>query len=407
MTSTQTYEDNSNLILGTDENDTLNGTEGDDTIIGNPGDDLKIGAAGSDRFIWNNGDGSDINEGDDGYDISEINGAPDDGDELDLRANGERALFERLNPGPFTVDTDNVEQFEINGLGGDDTLTVQDLTGTDIQRVVFNGGDGIDYLDASQTSVNMVARGGEGDDTLIGGNGNDILIGDTGSDLKIGGLGNDRFIWNNGDGSDINEGDDGYDVSQINGAPDDGDEFDLSANGERALFERLNLVPFTVDTDNVEQFAINGLGGDDILTVQDLTGTDVQRVVFDGGDGNDNLNASYTDTDITALGGAGDDTLTGGSGNDLISGGDGLDILTGGVGADTFVLGFEGVDTIADFNFSEGDTIQISTLELGISSVDSLGYDNNTNTLYWGETELATLETPLAEFTPSEYIELV
>ncbi len=96
------------------------------------------------------------------------------------------------------------------------------------------------------------------------------------------------------------------------------------------------------------------------------------KAIFDGGDGNDILDASHTYTDITALGGAGNDSLTGGSGNDLITGGDGNDTLVGGFGADTFVVGFNGIDTIADFNFSEGDIIQVSTLELGISSVESL-----------------------------------
>lgn len=133
-----------NEIIGTEGDDTLTGTQDNDSIIGNTGNDEKTGDAGDDRFIWNNGDGSDINEGDDGLDIAEINGAPEDGDELELRANGDRALFERLNLGPFTIDADNVEQFEINGLGEDDTLTVQDLSGTDVSEVVFNGGDGND-----------------------------------------------------------------------------------------------------------------------------------------------------------------------------------------------------------------------------------------------------------------------
>nr|MDJ0593282.1 hypothetical protein [Pleurocapsa sp. MO_226.B13] len=189
--------------------------------------------------------------------------------------------------GPFTVDTDNVEQFEINGLGGDDTLTVQDLSGTDVQQVFFTGGAGSDILDASHTFVDVVAFGGEDDDTLTAGAGNDELIGDTGDDYKIGGAGDDRFIWNNGDGSDINEGDDGYDIAEINGAAEAGDEFKLGANGDRALFERVNLGPFTIDADNVEEFEINGLGGDDTLTIRDLSGTDVSQVSFDGGDGDD------------------------------------------------------------------------------------------------------------------------
>ena len=197
----QTLNNTSNLIVGTDENDTLIGTEGQDTIIGNQGDDLKVGAAGDDRFIWNNGDGSDTMEGDAGYDITEVNGALEAGDDFELRANGHRTEFERLNLGNFVLDVDNVERFEINGGGGDDTLTVQDLTGTDVQKVIFRGGEGNDTFDATAANVATIAYGDEGDDllqgssvpeiadTLQGGAGNDTIIGNQGGDLKIGGEG--------------------------------------------------------------------------------------------------------------------------------------------------------------------------------------------------------------------------
>lgn len=82
--------------------------------FGNRGNDVKIGGDGNDLFIWNNGDGSDIMEGDCWFDTTQVNGAVDDGDNFELRANGARAEFERLNLGNFVLDVDNVEQFEIN-----------------------------------------------------------------------------------------------------------------------------------------------------------------------------------------------------------------------------------------------------------------------------------------------------
>ncbi|NEO97354.1 MAG: calcium-binding protein [Symploca sp. SIO2E9] len=189
-------------------------------------------------------------------------------------------------------------------------------------------------------------RGGDGDDTLAGGNGDDTLIGDRGSDLFLGGWGNDRFIWNDGDGSDVMEGDQDFDVTQFNGAVNDGDNTVLESNGVRASFQRVNLGQITLDVDNVEQFEINGLGGDDTLTVKDLSPTDVIKVVFDGGDGNDFLDASQTNVDILAIGGDGSDTLVGGSGNDTIVGGSledlgqgEIDYMSGSGGADTYVLG--------------------------------------------------------------------
>jgi Ca2+-binding RTX toxin-like protein len=98
---------------------------------------------------------------------------------------------------------DDTEQAEINGGGGDDTLTVNDLSATDMQTVIFNGGDGNDILDASHANVPIIADGGAGDDLLIGstqddqlfgGDGNDTLIGNGGNDVLIGGAGDDLLI---------------------------------------------------------------------------------------------------------------------------------------------------------------------------------------------------------------------
>ncbi len=383
--------------------DTLKGGAGNDTIIGNKGDDQMFGDAGRDRLIWNNGDGSDIMEGGKGYDVVEVNGAIADGDNFELRANGQRAEFERLNLGPFTLDVDDVEKFEINGGGGNDTLNVQDLTGTDVKRVVFNGGDGDDILDASASNVKIYADGGAGNDllsgssvpeitdTLKGGAGNDTIIGNKGDDQMFGDAGRDRLIWNNGDGSDIMEGGKGYDVVEVNGAIADGDNFELRANGQRAEFERLNLGPFTLDVDDVEKFEINGGGGNDTLNVQDLTGTDVKRVVFNGGDGDDILDASASNVKIYADGGAGNDTLIGGSGDDLLIGGDGSDLLIGGGGNDTLIggngldgFGFDsnaafnpidiGANTISNFTQGEDLVVLDKTVFSHLSSDVGIGF---------------------------------
>ncbi|MGQ4648088.1 calcium-binding protein [Lyngbya aestuarii] len=211
---------------------------------------------------------------------------------------------------------------------------------------VIQGGAGNDVLFGS--NGDDLIRGGEGDDTLKGLQGNDVLIGDQGSDLMEGGYGDDRMVWNNGDGSDIMEGGNGFDVTEFNGSVPGGDELVLQSNWGRALFDRVNLGPITLDVDDVEQFEINGLGGDDTLTVKDLSGTDVQQVIFNGGDGNDFLDASQTAVNILAIGGDGSDTLIGGSGNDTIIGGNldaadpllsGLDYMTSGGGSDTYSLG--------------------------------------------------------------------
>jgi Ca2+-binding RTX toxin-like protein len=61
------------------------------------------------------------------------------------------------------------------------------------------------------------------------------------------------------------------------------------------------------------------------------------------------------------FGGSGNDTLVGGGGDDKISGDAGDDSLRGGTGADTFKFAFgeDGHDTITDFNFGDGDRIEL------------------------------------------------
>lgn len=266
------------------------------------------------------------------------------------------------------------ENDTIRGGRGDDTIL---------------GGGGADLLLGNRGEDSI--EGGEGVDTLRGGRSNDTLIGNTEGDLIRGGKGDDLLVWNNGDGSDTMRGGRGFDTVRVNGAVDEGDNFELRANGERAEFERLNLGNFVLDVDDVEQFEIDGLGGDDTLTVQDLTGTDVQQVIFNGADGNDLLDASLTNVSVIADGGEGEDTLLGGSADDTLIGGNGNNIYTGGAGADVFVVSFDGIDVINDFNRVEGDILQISRSEFGISSIDDLTYDNTTGILSVRDTQIADI----------------
>ncbi|MEM5474120.1 VCBS domain-containing protein [Hoeflea sp. AS60] len=84
------------------------------------------------------------------------------------------------------------------------------------------------------------------------------------------------------------------------------------------------------------------------------------------------------------FGGFGDDILNGGEGNDILNGGLGHDELTGGLGGDTFVfdaealsnaMGADGIlDMIADYNFADGDVVDLSAL-LGSEDVT----DTNAN----------------------------
>jgi Ca2+-binding RTX toxin-like protein len=68
---------------------------------------------------------------------------------------------------------------------------------------------------------------------------------------------------------------------------------------------------------------------------------------------------------VTLDGGVGSDTITGSSGVDKIIGGIGNDILTGNGGADNFIFSEAGdlhADTITDYNATEGDKLNLSSL---------------------------------------------
>jgi len=217
----------------------------------------------------------------------------------------------------------------ITGTGGGDTIDA--LGGNDVVR----GGDGDDRL-----------SGGAGDDSLYGENGDDLLIGNSGSDRMIGGWGDDTMVWNNGDGSDLMEGGHDYDTTVVNGADTAGDAFTINPNGDRVDFDRVNLVPFSLDIGSTEKLEVNGQGGDDTITA---------------GDGLKHLIKLKLD------GGAGNDEITGGDGNDWIDGGYGYDTLTGGAGYDSFVFE-KGKDVITDFEHGK-DTIVIE----GYDWIDGYG----------------------------------
>ena len=112
-----------------------------------------------------------------------------------------------------------------------------------------------------------------------------------------------------------------------------------------------------------------------------------------GGSGNDTIKGNSAANYL--FGFDGDDTIDGGAGNDQLEGGRGADTLTGGKGADTFIFAspLDGkADTITDFNFSEGDILQLdhnifTALEKGTLAADQFvagkeAKDENDHLLY-------------------------
>ena len=348
----------------------------------------------------------------------------------DLRGTGITGVANDLASVPGrTTPGAAVAQTVVNGTVGDDTIvasgtgaatTVHGLAAT-VRILHADARDGLtiagltgnDHIDATGLQADapkLAADGGAGNDTVLGGAGADSLTGGDGNDLVDGnggvdtinlGTGDDRFVWDPGDGSDVVQGGDGHDVMAFNGAAA-AEQFELSANGSHALFTR-DLGAIRMDLAGLEQVDVASVGGNDNLTVDNLTGTDVTTVNNDlaatlggtvpgagvaqttvnGTDGADGIavsgaggsssvsglaatvNVAHADptrdelgifalggndhVDATALkadaiqlgadGGAGDDTLLGGAGADVLRGGDGNDTIDGNQGADVAILG--------------------------------------------------------------------
>ncbi|AOX01713.1 hypothetical protein BJP34_21745 [Moorena producens PAL-8-15-08-1] len=136
-----------------------------------------------------------------------------------------------------------------------------------------------------------------------------------------------------------------------------------------------------------------------------LTGSETGLVGywnFDEGsvNGNTITDLSGNGNDGTLINGQSDNIVSKvNAGDDILEGGEGNDTLTGNGGADTFVFNSlsEGVDTITDFDATEGDVIQITRNGFGITSdnLDGFTYDETTGALSFEGTQIATLENPV------------
>jgi Ca2+-binding RTX toxin-like protein len=249
-----------NLVLnGGDGNDTITGSAGSDLVNGGRGNDVALLGAGDDTFVWNPGDGSDTVEGQAGSDTLLFNGA-NVSEKIDISANGSRVRFTR-DVANITMDVNGTETIDFRALGGADTITVNDLTGTDVNQV----------------KIDLAAPGGGGDGAV-----DTVVINATSGDDVI------TAVNNNG-------------VVTVSG-----------------LASEVTISNFEAD----DRLVINGLGGDDVIEASGLTG---MQLTADGGDGDDVLIGSPgNDTllggagDDVLIGGGGQDVLDGGPGNNIV-----------------------------------------------------------------------------------------
>jgi RTX calcium-binding nonapeptide repeat (4 copies) len=243
----------------------------------------------------------------------------------------------------FNFDRAAIAKIAVNAGDGDDLVRIDDSNGAFNAGIptTIDGGDGNDTL-----------GGGTGIETLRGGDGNDSIDGNGGNDVAFMGDGDDTFVWDPGDASDVVEGQDGADTMLFNGAGG-AEQVDLSANGNRLRFVRTQGA-ITMDTAGVERVDFNALGGADLTTVNDLSGTDVSEV---------NVDLAAT------LGGA---TGDGQIDRVVVNATDGEDAIN--VQGDAEVVKVSGLSATVAVRHSEvaNDRLEINTLA-GTDAVDSSG----------------------------------
>jgi hypothetical protein len=412
-------------IAGGAGRETLSGGPGNDTIDGNGGNDVSDLGPGNDSFVWDPGDGSDSIEGGPGTDAMVFNGAAAS-ETVELSANGNRLRFFR-SPANITMDTHGVEQVDFNALGGADSITVNDLSRTDVENVNVDlagtlggttgdgqadrvtvvgtplndaiaaagdgsgvtvsglttqvaiqhqeptdqlfvlavaGDDSISATGLAAGAVSEFLEGGDGNDTIAGGPGAETLLGGNGNDSIDGNGGSDQATLGAGDDTFVWDPGDGSDT--ING--DDGRDT-LVFNGAAAS----ETVDLSANGDRLRFFRNPG------NITMDTGG--VERVVFNALGGADNVTVGdLTGTDVTTvdldlagtLGGTTGDgqvdhvVVNGTNGDDAftVSGGAG-DANVSGVGAAVELLHAEATDQLDFETFGGIDTLATGGLAAG------------------------------------------
>ncbi|MBX9622691.1 MAG: hypothetical protein K2X82_02645 [Gemmataceae bacterium] len=185
-------------LFGSDRGDQLNGNYGSDTIYHSAGADTVMGGTAADADDPLNDADDPLNDSDEdvyvvqgtaGADIITMTYTSDTGDAAVVVNGGRGTVANRLE----------IESVRIEGLGGDDRITLAGLRQkVPFRTVALDGGAGNDVLDAGSFLARQDTLAAddryEGSTELLGGGGDDTLTGGAGDDTLDGGPGADRFM---------------------------------------------------------------------------------------------------------------------------------------------------------------------------------------------------------------------
>lgn len=278
-------------LSGTAGNDVLIGGGGDDFLDGRRGDDVLLMGGGDDIAFWRSGDGSDRIAGGAGRDALTASGSTAN-EVVTMSAVGNRFRLTR-DVDNVTLDAGALESVSFFSFGGADTVTVNDLAGTGVDRIDLSL---FDFGIPGGNDDTVVVNGTAGDDAIAAYSANGVV---TVSGLAA--------------------------TLTITGTDAAGDRLAVNGLGGSDQIDSTGLEPIEM------RFLADGGFGDDVLLGGD--GDDV----LSGGDGGDVIFAGSGDN--VASGGAGDDILRGEEGDDVLDGGDGDDVLIGGAGDDVLLNG--------------------------------------------------------------------
>ena len=340
-----TGNDANNVLIGLGGNDILDGGAGNDRMEGGAYNDTYIVDSAGDVVIELAGEGTDTVEASVSYTLganveklvltggaaltgtgntlgntitgnaaSNILYGLEGNDTLD-GGGGADQMFGGAGNDKYIVDHTGDVVTELSGQGTDTVeASVSYTLGANVEKLTLTG---MAALSGTGNTLGNTITGNSGANTLYGMAGNDTLDGGAGADQMFGGTGNDTYVVD--------------DVGDV--------VVELAGEGTDTV---KSSISYTLGA-NVEKLTLTGTA--------DLAGT-----------GNELAN--------TLTGNAGNNHLDGGAGNDILDGDKGLDTLVGGLGADKF--DFNAVtdsavgalrDLVMDFDRSQGDKIDVSTID--------------------------------------------